>query len=122
MEPNEIVTEIFIPTPQPWMRSSYRKVRARGSWDFALAAVALALRFEGPRVLEAKVWLSGAAPVPWRSKEAEEEIVGRNLDKRTIGRASEAALRTAEPLAKNGYKIPPFKTVVEEELERIANL
>ena len=120
LEPGEIVTEISIPAPPPGLRSSYRKVRARRSWDFALAGVALAVRFDGARVSEAHVWLSGAAPVPWRSKEVEQEILGKRLDEKTIARASEAALRTAEPLTKNGYKIPLFRAVIEEELEAIA--
>ena len=54
LAPQEIVTEISIPAPPPGLRSSYRKVRARRSWDFALAGVALALRFEGARVSEAQ--------------------------------------------------------------------
>ena len=117
LEPEEIVTDISLPAPPPGLRSSYRKVRARRSWDFALAGVALALRFDGVLVSEARVWLSGAAPVPWRSKEVEQEILGKRLDEKTIARAGAAAIKNAEPLAKNGYKIPLFKAVVEEELE-----
>jgi xanthine dehydrogenase YagS FAD-binding subunit len=120
LSPGEIVTEISIPAPPPGLRSSYRKVRARRSWDFALAGVALVLRFDGVRVSEARVWLSAAAPVPWRSKEVEQEILGKQLDEKTILRAGEAAMKNAEPLAKNGYKIPLFRAVIEEELETIA--
>jgi xanthine dehydrogenase YagS FAD-binding subunit len=120
LEAEEIVTEISIPAPLAGLKSSYRKVRARRSWDFALAGVALALRFDGPRVAEARVYLSGAAPVPWRSKEVEQEISGRQLDEKTIGRAGEAVVKDAEPLAKNGYKIPLFRAVIEEELQAMA--
>ena len=62
--PKEIVTEILIPAPQPGLKSSYRKVRARGSSDFALAGVALALNFDGVRVARSRVFLSGVAPFP----------------------------------------------------------
>jgi xanthine dehydrogenase YagS FAD-binding subunit len=120
LAPEEIVTEISIPAPPPGLRSSYRKVRARRSWDFALAGVALALRFDGTRVSEARVWLSGAAPVPWRSKEVEQEILGKQLDEKTIARAGEAAVKNAEPLTKNKYKVPLFRAVIEEELEAMA--
>ncbi len=120
LEPGEIVAEISIPAPPPGLRSSYRKVRARRSWDFALAGVALALRFDGSRVSEARVWLSGAAPVPWRSKEVEQEISGKQLDGKTIARAAGAAVRNAEPLRKNGYKVPLFRAVIEEQLEAMA--
>jgi xanthine dehydrogenase YagS FAD-binding subunit len=120
LAPEEIVTEILIPAPLPGLRSSYRKVRARRSWDFALAGVALALRFDGARVSEARVWLSGAAPVPWRSKEVELEIVGKQLDEKTIARAVAASVKNAEPLTKNGYKVPLLRAVIEEELEAMA--
>jgi xanthine dehydrogenase YagS FAD-binding subunit len=120
LEPQEIVTEISVPGPVPGLRSSYRKVRARRSWDFALAGVALALRFEGVRVSEAGVYLSGAAPVPWRSKEVEQEISGKQLDEKTIARAAEAVSKNAGPLSKNRYKIPLFKAVIEEELQAMA--
>jgi xanthine dehydrogenase YagS FAD-binding subunit len=120
LAPEEIITEISIPAPPPGLKSSYRKIRARRSWDFALAGVALALRFDGARVSEARVWLSGAAPQPWRSKEVEQEIVGKQLDEKTIARAGAAVVKNAEPLAKNEYKIPLFRAVIEEELEAMA--
>ena len=85
LEAGEVITEIVIPKALQRHYSSYRKIRARRSWDFALAGIALALQFDGPRVLRARVALSGAAPVPWRSKEVEEVINGtesRSRDRR----------------------------------------
>ncbi len=118
----EIVTEIRIPPPAPGTRSSYRKIRARRSWDFALAGVALALRFDGRRVVGGRVVLSGAAPVPWRSTEVEQVIRGKELTADVIAAAAKAVTAGAEPLEKNGYKIPLFQGVIEEELTRAASL
>jgi xanthine dehydrogenase YagS FAD-binding subunit len=118
--PREIVTEIRVPALAAGTRSSYRKVRARRSWDFALAGVALALRFDGKRVVEGRVVLGGAAPVPWRSAEVEQAIRGRALDPEVVGAAAKAVVAGAEPLAKNGYKIPLFQGVIEEELTRMS--
>jgi xanthine dehydrogenase YagS FAD-binding subunit len=115
----EIVTEILLPPPPRGLRSSYRKVRARRAWDFALAGVALALRFEGKRVMDGRVVLGGAAPVPWRSRPAEEAIAGRELDDDTIAAAAAACVRDAQPLEHNGYKIPLFEGLLEEELRAI---
>jgi len=120
LEPTEIVTEVILPPLGQGIRSAYRKVRARQSWDFALAGVALVVKFNGDRVDQAHVVLSGAAPIPWRSKEVEETMVGRRLDAETISKASEAVVRNAQPLKKNGYKIPLFRGMVEEELLSIA--
>jgi len=117
--PEEIVTEILIPAPLPGLKSSYRKVRARRSWDFALAGVALALNFDGVRVAKSRVFLSGVAPVPWRAKEVEEEITGKELTAGTIAKAGAVAVKKAEPLSKNGYKVPLLQAIIEEELEAI---
>ncbi|MBD3334809.1 MAG: xanthine dehydrogenase family protein subunit M [Candidatus Eisenbacteria bacterium] len=119
LDSGEIVTEIHLPAPPPGLRSSYRKVRARRSWDFALAGVALALTFEGRRVTGGRVVLSGAAPVPWRSRPVEEAIIGKELDDAAIAAAAEACVRGAQPLEQNGYKVPLFKGVMEEELRAI---
>jgi xanthine dehydrogenase YagS FAD-binding subunit len=119
LEPGEVVTEIVLPPPPTGTRSSYRKVRARRSWDFALAGVALALQFEGNRVRGGKIVLSGAAPAPWRAREAEAAIVGRQLDGATCREAAAAAMRDARPLKRNAYKIPLFTGLLEEELTKL---
>jgi xanthine dehydrogenase YagS FAD-binding subunit len=85
----------------------------------ALVGAALAPNFDGLRVVQARVFLSGIAPVPWRAKEVEEEITGRELTSRTIAQAAAAAVSKAEPLSKNGYKVPMLRAVLEEELEAI---
>ena len=120
LEPGEILTEILLPPPVPGLRTSYRKVRARRSWDFALAGVALALGFQGDRVTQARVVLSGAAPIPWRSKEVEEVLMGRSLDAETVAQAGEAVVKGARPLRHNGYKIPLFRGLVQEALLGVA--
>ncbi len=121
LEPAEIVTEILLPRPLQGLRSSYRKVRARQAWDFALAGVALVLQFQGNKVTKGRVVLCGAAPVPWRSYEVEKVVIGSALDDATISRAAAAAVKNAKPLEKNDYKIPLFQGMLEEELQKIKN-
>jgi xanthine dehydrogenase YagS FAD-binding subunit len=119
LAPDEIVTEIVLPAPTPGLLSSYRKVRTRGAWDFALAGVALAIVFDGDKVRSARIFLSGAAPVPWRAKEAEAAIVGTTLDNATIEKAAAATVAGAEPLEHNGYKVALFEGLMKEQLEAI---
>ena len=116
---DEIVTEIILPPPPAGLKSSYCKVRARRSWDFALAGIALALAFNDAKVAHARVVLSGAAPIPWRSMAAEEAIMGQELTPDIISKAATAAVKDAEPLAQNGYKVPLFKGLVEQELAKM---
>ncbi len=119
LKQGEVVTEILLP---PWggMKSSYRKVQDRGAWDFAVAGLALAVEYDESVVKKARIVLSGAAPVPWRSKEAEEAITGRPLDATTIAGGVDAVMKKASPLSQNGYKIRIFRGILEEELTKIA--
>ena len=117
--PGEIVTEILL-SPAPGLHSSYRKVRERGAWDFALASVALALESSDGRVKRASVVLGGVAPVPWRAEAVERAIVGISLDGKTARAAAAAAVEGAEPLAHNAYKLPLIRGIVEESLLRVA--
>ena len=116
LEPGEVVTAVTLPPLEQGFHSSYRKVRARGSWDFALAGVALALHFQGGKVARARIVLGGAAPIPWRCPEAEKAISGQPLDDGIIARAADAALQGARPLRENGYKVDLFKGLIAEEL------
>jgi xanthine dehydrogenase YagS FAD-binding subunit len=120
LEAGEIVTEILIPKPGEGLRTRYRKVRARRSWDFALVGVALALNFSGDNVQRARVVFSGVAPIPWRSEEAEQVITGQKLDAQTITNAANAAVADAQPLELNQYKIPLVQGVLKDELMAIA--
>ncbi len=115
LEQGEIVTEIILP-PAERMKSSYRKVRERCAWDFALAGVALAVRFNGDGRANPRVVLSGAAPVPWRSREAEEVITDIPVDQSAARKAAEAAMKVAAPLEQNGYKVALFRELIEEQL------
>ena len=119
LESQEIVTEIILPPPAKGLRSSYRKVRARRAWDFALAGVALAMVFNDDQTTDARVVLSGAAPVPWRSAEAEKAVRGSRLDRSRVARAAEAAIKDAEPMEQNEYKIPLFRGLIEQQLMAI---
>jgi xanthine dehydrogenase YagS FAD-binding subunit len=85
-----------------------------------LAGVAFTLQFKADRIEKARVVLSGAAPVPWRSKPIEDAIVARRLNAGIVERASEAVVKNAEPLNHNGYKIPLFQGLIEEELTKIS--
>jgi xanthine dehydrogenase YagS FAD-binding subunit len=116
---DEVLTHITLPDAEG-VRSAYRKVRARRAWDFALAGVALALHFTDKRVSKARIVLSGAAPFPWRCREAEATLEGKEITAKTARESARAAVAEAKPMRKNGYKVPLFENVVEEELLKIA--
>jgi xanthine dehydrogenase YagS FAD-binding subunit len=119
--PNEIVTDILLPAAPAGARSSYRKVRSRGAWDFALASVALACTVDAAGVVkQARIVLGAAAPIPWRSEAAERVLIGNKLTPEVAARAAEAAVAKAETLAQNQYKVALFRGLVEEQLAALA--
>ena len=120
LESAEIITEIVLPPPAESLRSSYRKVRARRAWDFALAGVALAIVFGGEQAVDSRLVLSGAAPVPWRCTGAEEILKGRRLNQERAAMAAAAAVQNAEPMEQNEYKIALFRGLIEQQLLAIA--
>ena len=120
LKPGEIVTEILLPSSSAGMPSSFRKVRERGAWDFALASVALALSMEGSVVREANIVLGGVAPIPWRATAAETSLVGSELNQAAARTAAEAAIEGVEPMEQNAYKVLLVKGIVEEGLLAMA--
>lgn len=120
LQPGEVLTEVVIPSPAPGTRSLYRKVRARGAWDFALAGAAVAVQLSGGAVTRARVVLSGVALRPWRAKDSEATLVGKPLDAATAAAAGAVAADGAEPLEQNGYKVDLVRGVVEAALLDLA--
>ncbi|MFQ5876207.1 MAG: FAD binding domain-containing protein [Acidobacteriota bacterium] len=123
LEHGEIVTEVTL--PRRWSaaggaRSLFLKFREKDSFDFALVSVAAALTLRDGRCETGRVVLGGVAPIPWRSRRAEAEIEGEALDPITVGRAAEAALAAAAPLAHNGYKVPLAKALIRRALLDLA--
>jgi xanthine dehydrogenase YagS FAD-binding subunit len=114
--PGEVVTEILLAPPQAGARSTYRKVRDRGAFDFALAGAAIVLAMTDGKVRAARIVLSGVAPIPWRCAEAEKVLVGKSLDAATVAQAAAAAVKDAAPLSKNEFKVPLTLGVLEETL------
>src|SRR5713226_5770532 len=62
-QPGEVVVEIVLPPAEGW-RSAYLKLRRRGSFDFPVLGVAVALRMDGDTVREAAITLGAVASQP----------------------------------------------------------
>ncbi len=121
LEHNEILTDILLPPAEPRTKSVYRKVRSRGSWDFALASIAMVVKFDGVGTVQrARVVLGGAAPIPWRSEAAEQALTGAKVSAEAAARAAEAAVKGAQPLGQNEYKVALFRGIVEEQVLALA--
>ena len=105
LEPNEIVVEVEVPKPKPNTKSLYLKAREKGAPDFALASVAGVFEMNGKTCQSANVVLGGVAPAPWRSTEAETVLTGKTINDAISMKAGEEAVKDAQPLADNEYKV-----------------
>jgi len=119
VEPGEIVTDVLLPASPEGAASTYRKLRARGAWDFALSGAAVMVVRKGKTIQQARVVLSGVAPVPWRALAAEKELVGHELTEGVIARAAEKATVGAVPLSDNAYKVALVRGAVMEALSEL---
>lgn len=119
VEPDELVADILLPAPPAGASSTYRKVRSRGAWDFALVGAAVVVGVRGRKIEHARIVLSGVAPVPWRVEPAERELVGHELSDALIDRAAQRASTGATPLSANAYKVALVRGAVAEALSEV---
>ncbi len=120
LAPDEIITAVHLPPVTGKVRSSYRKVRARRAWDFALASVGIVLQYEQETVSRARIVLGGVAPYPWRAAAAEKLLIGGKRYSAIAAAAAKAATEGADPLRDNGYKVEMVKGAVEESILALA--
>src|SRR5205085_8065289 len=117
LRPGELITHVELPASALAAKSRYVKVRDRASYAFALASAAVALDVQGGAIRDARVALGGVATKPWRSAEAERELVGHPPNEATFRRAAEAALRGSKPRKDNAFKVELARRVVFRALE-----
>jgi len=123
LENDDLITDIFVPASALAARSTYLKFKERESLDFALAAVAVAMRLApNGTVLDVRIVLGGVAPIPWRAPAAEKFLTGKRLNADVLTEAAKMALNDAQPLEKNAYKVPLTQTLVRRALAKVGNV
>jgi xanthine dehydrogenase YagS FAD-binding subunit len=115
----DLLTGVRIPTPAVDTVSTYLKITDRAAWTHAEVSVAVVLQVEGTRIQTASVVLGGVAPMPWRLPEVEQWLRGQALSAAVAGQAGALAIAHAQPLAKNGHKVPMTSAAVERALLRL---
>lgn len=101
----ELITAVEIPAQPFAARSTYRKIRDRSSYAFALVSVAAAMQVESGLIQNVRLALGGVAHKPWRALKAEEALRGKPATEANFRAAAEAELAGAAPLSHNAFKI-----------------
>jgi xanthine dehydrogenase YagS FAD-binding subunit len=116
----DMITAFVIPS-QSWMRRSlYLKIRDRSSYEFALASAAVALDLEQGRARDVRIALGGVATVPWRAKEAEAVLRGKELSDESLRAAADAAFVDARPQGHSAFKVTLGKRTLIRALNEAA--
>jgi xanthine dehydrogenase YagS FAD-binding subunit len=119
LEPGELITAVELPPSTIAGHSTYRKVRDRSSYAFALVSIAAALELEGDTVADVRLALGGVAPKPWRAWRAEEVLRGRPATERSFHEAADAELADASPLSGNGFKVDLARRLLAAVLQQL---
>ncbi|MGA8005355.1 MAG: FAD binding domain-containing protein [Burkholderiales bacterium] len=97
-KPDEILTEVMLPDAEGW-RSTYWKLRRRGSFDFPVLGVAAAIRFGKDEVMEeARIALGAVASRPFLVDKAGAYLAGKKLTDDVIAEAAASVASRAKPM------------------------
>ena len=122
LRPGELITAIALPSLAFSGRSTYRKVRDRASYAFALVSVAAALELQDGVVKDVRIAVGGVAHKPWRATEAEAALVGRPANAASFRAAAEAELAEAVPLRDNGFKVELARRTITAVLGELTEM
>ena len=111
-KPDEILTEVVLPDAAAW-KSTYWKLRRRGSFDFPLLGVAVAARAAPDGTVEAmRVVLGAVSSQPFLAGKASEFLVGKKLSDEVIAEAGALAASRAKPMDNTDLDVYWRKEVV----------
>jgi xanthine dehydrogenase YagS FAD-binding subunit len=117
-----VITAVILPNVSGSRRSVYVKGMPRAAWAFALAGVAISLSMDGSSVREARVALSGVAPVPIRARQVEALMAGTPLESLDAHMLATDMTSGAAPLQMNGYKVALLQGLFKEALAKLSSL
>jgi xanthine dehydrogenase YagS FAD-binding subunit len=122
LEPGELITFVELPALSFARRSTYRKVRDRASYAFALVSVAAAVALDGDRIKDLRLAMGGVGTKPWRSFKAEEALKGRPASVANFRSAVDAELAEAKALSHNGFKLDLARRTVVAVLSELTGV
>jgi xanthine dehydrogenase YagS FAD-binding subunit len=120
LTPDELVLAIEVPWNGTPSCSTYRKVRDRASFAFALVSVAAVLQLEGDTVRDVRIAWGGVAHKPWRARQVEGALTGAALTADAVRAAVDVELAAAETTEQTAYKVPMVRNTTVHTLMELA--
>lgn len=119
LAPDELITALVLPPP-PTGRQTYRKVRDRASFAFALVSIAAIVDARGGKVEKARLALGGVAHKPWVPAEALGVLAGAVVQPSTFEAGGRAVVSEAHAYPHNEFKVPLTQRLVAQTLGELA--
>jgi len=98
LQPNELVTRVFLSASFAGYHGVYRKLRIRGSIDYPLAGVAVVMKRSSGHVADARVGITAVNPSPLLVNTASELLRGKAMTEALAEAVGDLAAKTAKPL------------------------
>ena len=98
LQPDELLTRVFLPASLAGYSGVYRKLRVRGSIDYPLAGVAVAIKHSNGHIADARVGITAVNPAPLIIRGAAEMLSGKAMSDELAAAIGDLAARTAKPL------------------------
>jgi len=98
LQPNELVTRVFLPASSAGYRGVYRKLRVRGSIDYPLAGVAVAMKRSNGHIADARIGITALNPLPLLVKDASALLAGKAVDDALAEAVGDLAAKVSKPL------------------------
>jgi 4-hydroxybenzoyl-CoA reductase subunit beta len=112
--PDEILTSVRVPDLSGW-RSTYWKLRRRGSFDFPVLGVAAAARFaRDGTVTDARLVLGAVSSRPMPADKAAAALIGEPLTDESIAAAADLAFAVSKPMDNTDFALVWRKRVTRD--------
>lgn len=115
LKSGEVISEVVLPKAPS--QSATIELREKQSFDWPVAMACVARFDSGWRVC-----LGAVAPIPWLSKPAMEVLANKNITPQLAAAAGEAAVKNAEPMTENEFKVQLTKVATKRALLMAAGL
>lgn len=111
-KPDEVLTTVRVPDRAGW-RSTYWKLRRRGSIDFPVLGVAAAVKMSGDSVEDLRIVLGAVSSRPILATDAAAKLVGQVPTDDLIAEVAEACGKLAKPMDNSDFTLYWRKAVVQ---------
>ena len=109
---DEILTELILPAASD-VRSTYWKLRRRGSIDFPVLGVGATMTLDDNNVVTGcRIFLGAVRSAPTEAADAANSLIGKQLTEEAIAEAAELAKKPAAPLDNTDFVVAWRKTMV----------